>query len=36
MRETFKIVNYSWLLFARFNDGSKTFITEVKYILLFS
>ena len=29
------IVNYSRLLFATFNDGLKTFITEFKYILLF-
>ena len=36
MRETFKIINFSWLLFARFNDGLKTFNTELKYILLFS
>ena len=32
MRETFKIINFSWLLFARFNDGLKTFNTELKYI----
>ena len=32
MRETFKIINFSWLLFARFNDGLKTFNRELKYI----
>ena len=35
MRETFKIVNYSWLLFARFTDGLKTFITELNIFYYF-
>ena len=35
MRETFKIVNYSCLLFARFNDGLKTFITELNIFYYF-